>query len=239
MSKGVSEVATSAIYVGVTVSAISVAITAGVPALENMQEAASVRQAQQFMQQLDQNVQTVVSEGEGSARTISGSFERGRMYFDDETETLIYELDTNADVISPQTTTREGNVILSSSANVQVNETTIDGTPCYLMENDHIRACIKNIGSSTSFENITTSELLTLYEFKDNDRELDANLSVELNSENTTSYGTGYTTAETGEFIGTGEVKATIASEYGFTYDVFFRLPTGADFLQVDVQNYR
>lgn len=239
MSKGVSEVATSAIYVGVTVSAISVAITAGVPALENMQEAASIRQAQQFMQQLDSNVQTVVSEGEGSARTVSGEFERGEMYFDDDTETLIYELQSDADVISPQTVSRDGNVILSSSANVEVYNTTVDGTKCYMMENNRVKACIKKVAEQGNPENINTSELLTLYEFKDNNRELDANLSVELNNEERTSYGTGYTTAETGEFIGTGEVKATISSEYGFTYDIFFRLPTGADFLQIDVQNYR
>jgi type II secretory pathway pseudopilin PulG len=239
MSKGVSQIATSAIYVGVTVSAISVALTAGVPALENMQDAASIRQAQQFMQQLDSNVQTVVSEGEGSTRTVSGEFDRGRMYFDNGTDTLIYELETGADVISPQTATRDGNIILSSSADVTVNETSVDGTDCYMMENEHIRACIKSIGSESNYKNISTSDLLTLYEFKDNDRKLDANLSVELNEKETTSHGTGYTTAETGNFIGTGEVRATISSEYGFTYDVVFRLPTGADFIQVDVQNYR
>jgi hypothetical protein len=239
MSKGVSEVATSAIYIGVTVSAISVAITSGVPALENMQDAASVRQAQQFMQQLDSNVQTVVSEGEGSTRTVSGEFDRGRMYFDNDTDSLIYELETDAEIISPQTTTRDGNVILSSSANVQVNETTVDGTDCYMMENDHIKACIKKVGSASNYQEINTSELLTLYKFKDENRELDANLSVELNEREGSSYGTGYTTAETGEFIGTGEVQTTVSSEYGFTYDIMFRLPTGADFLQIDVQNYR
>lgn len=239
MSKGVSQIATSAIYVGVTVSAISVAITAGVPALQNMQDAASIRQAQQFMQQLDSNIQTVVSEGEGSTRTVNGEFERGEMYYDNDTETLIYEITTNADVISPQTATRDGNVILTSSANVEVNETTVDGTDCYMMENEHIKACIKSIGSESSFKDINTSELLTLYEFKDNNRELDANLSVELNGRDNTSFGEGYTEAETGEFIGTGEVKATVSSEYGFTYDILFKLPTGADFLQVDVQNYR
>lgn len=239
MSKGISEIASSAIYIGVTVSAISVAITAGVPALENMQEAASVRQAQQFMQQLDSNVQTVVSEGEGSTRTVSGDFDRGRMYFDDETNALIYELETDSNIISPQTTTRNGNVVLSSSANVEVNQTEVSETDCYMMENEYVRACIKDIGSSSNYQNITVSELLTLYEFKETGRELGANLSVELNSRNSTSYGSGYTTAESGEFIGTGEVRATISSEYGFTYDIVFRLPTGSDFLQVDVQNFR
>lgn len=239
MSKGVSEIATSAIYIGVTVSAISVAITAGVPALENMQDAASIRQAQDFMQELDSNVQTVVSEGEGSTRTVTGEFDRGEIYFDNDSKALIYELETQAEVISPQTTTRDGNVLLSSSADVTVNETTVDGTDCYMMENDHIKACIKKVGSESDYGEINTSELLTLYEFKDENRELDANMSIKLNDKESTAYGTGYTEAETGDFIGTGEVQATVNSDYGFTYDILFRLPTGADFIQIDVQNYR
>lgn len=239
MSKGVSEIATSAIYIGVTVSAISVALTAGVPALENMQDAASIRQAQDFMQELDSNVQTVVSEGEGSTRTVTGEFDRGEIYFDNDSKALIYELETQADVISPQTTTRDGNVLLSSSANVSINETTVDGTDCYMMENEHIKACIKNIGNESDYGDINTSELLTLYEFKDQNRKLDANLSIELNGDKDSSQGDGFTTAEKGDFIGTGEVTATINSDAGFTYDIFFRLPTGADFIQIDVQNYR
>ena len=238
MSKGVSQVATSAIYIGVTVSAISVALTAGVPALQNMQDAASVRQAQSFMQELDSNIQTVVAEGEGSTRTVSGEFDSGEIYFDNDKKALIYELETEADVVSPQTTTGEGNVLLSSSADVNVSETAVNGTDCYMMENEHIKACIKKVGNKSNYRNINTSELLTLYKFKEENRKLDANLSIELNDRNSTSYGSGYTTADTGDFIGTGEVKATVESTR-FTYDVFFRLPTGADFLQIDVQNYR
>lgn len=239
MSKGVSEIATSAIYVGVTVSAISVAISAGVPALENLQDAASVEQAQQFMQELDSNVQTVASEGEGSTRTLQGDFDRGELYFDNESNSMIYELETSADVISPQTTTRDGDVMLSSSANVKVNKSSVDGTDCYMMENDYIKACIKDVGSESNYQDIDSSELLLLYRYKPENRDLDANLTVELNDEESTGYGQGFTTAETGEFIGTGEIRATISSDFGFTYDIVFRLPTGSDFLQVDVQNYR
>jgi hypothetical protein len=193
------------------------------------------------MQQLDSNVQSVIAEGEGSTRTIRGSFDRGRMYFDNDTKSLVYELETDADVISPQVSTREGNVILSSSANVEVSEETVDGEDCYMMKNEHIDACIKDVGSSDSYEEIDTSDLLVLYRFKgeDSDRELDANVSVELNGKEATTHGEGYTTAETGNYIGTGQVTATVASEYGFTYDVVFQLPTGSDFLQVDVQNFR
>ncbi|MBC5792489.1 MAG: hypothetical protein H8Z69_00455 [Nanohaloarchaea archaeon] len=243
MSKGVSEIATMAIYVGVTVTAISGAITVGAPALENMQDANSIRKAQNFMQTVDSNVQEVVSEGEGSTRTMDVSFDRGDLYFNNDTESLIYELRTDASVISPQTSKRDGNIILSSSANVKVNKTTIDGTPCYLMKNDHIKACIKNVGSSGSPQNINTSKLVVLYEFKSSEgsnKNLDGNITVKLNAEPSSSYGTGYTEAEQlGEYIGTGRIKATVSSDYGFKYDVLYQLPTGADFLKIDVQNFR
>lgn len=241
MSKGVSQIATAAIYVGITVSAISVALSAGVPALQNLQDSSSVTQMQQFMQQLDGLVQQVASEGEGSTRTISTSIDRGSLSFDESTNSLIYELETDAGVISPQTTIREGNVLLSSNANVEVNKTTVDGTDCYMMENENLRACIKDVGNETNQEDIYTSELLQLYELKREDgttQSLDANLTVMLNEQEATSNGTGYTTAETGDFIGTGEVQAKVQTE-GFSYDVFFRLPTGADFMRVDVRNFR
>ncbi|MFB6213613.1 MAG: hypothetical protein ABEJ07_03575 [Candidatus Nanohaloarchaea archaeon] len=242
MGKGVSEVATAALYVGVTVTAISVALTTGLPALENMQEAASIRKAQSFMQELDSNVQEVVSEGEGSTRTIRVNFDRGRLYFDNETDSLVYELQTDARVISPQATRRTGNVILSSNADVTVKNATIGGTDCYMMENEHIEACIKKIGSPDSYKSINTSELLVEYNFTEPspDKSLNADMFVKLNGVKSTGWGDGYTTPETyGSFIGTGRVRATIVSDYGYTYDIIFSLPTGSDFLKVDVQNFR
>lgn len=243
MSKGVSQIATMALYVGIAMAAISVTITIGQPALENMQQASSIQKAQNFMQQLDSNAQEVLSEGEGSTRTLRTRFDRGELYFDDTREKLVYELQTDAKVISPQTSKKVGNVILTSSANVKVNKTTINGVDCYLMENEHIKACIKDVGSESNQKSINTSNLLILYEFKDetgSNKKLDGNMTVEINGADTTSYGTGYTRPEEkGDYLGTGEVVATVDSDYGWKYDVSYQLPTGADFLKVDVQNFR
>jgi len=208
-----------------------------------MQDASLIQKAEHFMQQVDSSVQEVVSEGEGSTRTLTTNFDRGQLYFDDSTSSLVYELQTDASVISPQTSRTTGNIILSSNADVTVENTSHNGTPCYMMENEYIRACIKNVGSQSNQKDINTSNLLVLYEFNDPEggtTQLDGNMTVKLNDIELTSYGTGYTTApETGDFLGTGEVVATVASEYGFTYDVYYRLPTGSDFIQVNVQNFR
>lgn len=242
MRKGLSEIATAALYVGVTVSAISVALTAGVPALENMRDAASVRKAQTFMQDLDSDVQEIVAEGEGSTRTVDISFDRGEIYFDNDTESLIYELQTDANVISPQSSRTSGNVVLSSNADVTVENSTIDGTDCYMMRNDHIEACIKKVGGSNNFQSINTTNLVVEYNFTDPepDKEFGGEMRVRLNSLDNTSWGQGYTSPEAyGDFLGTGRVKAIVTSDFGYTYDVIFALPTGADFLRVDVKNFR
>lgn len=242
MSKGISQIATAALYIGITIAAISAALTVGVPALENMQEASSIRKARTFMQDLDSAVQEVVSEGEGSTRTLQVNFDRGRLYFENETDSIVYELQTDAQVISPQSSQRFGNVILSSNADVTVENETIGGVDCYMMRNEHIEACIKNIGSSDNYQPINTSELLVTYNFTDPnpDKRFGGNMSVKLNGVDSTSYGDGFTQPERfGTFLGSGKVKATVTSDYGYTYDVIFALPTGSDFLKIDVQNFR
>ncbi len=251
MSKGVSQIATMALYVGISVTAISGSLTVGLPAIENMQSAASIRQAQNFMNRLDSNVQQVVSEGEGSTRTMDVNFDRGKLYFDNDTSSLIYELRTDADVISPQSSRRTGNIILSSNADVEVYPAEVNSSGvfevseeeanCWMMDNDRVQACINKVGGPDDYQPINTSELLKHYKLVDGaQKELEGNLTVELNEIESTSYGEGYTEPRnTGDFIGTGQVKATVASDYGFTYDVIFRLPTGADFLKIDVQNFR
>lgn len=242
MRKGMSEIATMALYIGISVTAVSTALTVGLPALENQQEAASIRNAQNFMQQLDSNVEAVVSEGEGSSRTIRVNFDRGSLQYDNSSDSLVYKLESGSGVISPQTSKRTGNVILSSNANVEVRETNVDGTDCFMMENDYLKACIKKVGNQTNIVDIDTSELLVLYESKSDElgnKKLNGTLTVKVNDNPATARGNGYTyAAETGSFIGTGRVIATVYTDT-YTYDVIFSLPTGSDFMNVDVQNFR
>lgn len=246
--KGASQVITAALYVGISIAAVTTAVTVGQPAIENMRDAAAVSRSQNFMQDLNSKVQQVAAEGQGSSRTLTVSIDRGKLLFNEDANALVYRLQSDANVISPQTSRRTGNVVLSSNANVEVYNTSqgesdapsgYTGPPCYMMENEHIKACIKKIGSPSNTTSINSSELLTYYEFKDQSKTFDGNLSVMLNGVPETGNGTGYTKVDSyGYYIGTGKIKAHIVSGYGFTYDIVFQLPTGADFLKVDVQNF-
>lgn len=237
--KGISEVATAALYIGVSIAAISTALTVGGPALENIRDASAIRNARQFMQEVDTAVQEVAAEGEGSTRTLDISIDRGRFFYDDTSNSLVYELETDAGVISPQSSRMVGDVRLTSNANVQVYNDTVDGVDCVMMENEHTKICIRHVPRESPLKDINTSRLLMLHEYKDGSRQLDGNLSVKLNGVAGTSHGQGYVTVDRyGSFIGTGRVTARVNSEYGYSYDMVFELPTGADFVRVDVTNY-
>ncbi len=242
MRKGVSQVVTAALYVGVTVTAISTALTVGGPAIDNMRDAAAIENARNFMQQLDSNVEQVVSEGEGSTRTLTFDFDRGRFYYDNDSDALVYELETDAGSISPQASRRTGNVIVSKNANVTVKNATVNGESCYLMSNRIVDICINDTGTPSKEVNINTSQLVVAYNYTGGDREqkFNGSMFVQLDSIPSSGWGTGYTRVhEYGSFIGTGRVTAHVDSNEGYVYDVVFSLPTGADFIKVDVQNFQ
>lgn len=241
MSKGISKIVTSALYLGISITAISVVLTIGLPALENMRDASSVEGAQSFMHTLDSNIQEVVAEGEGSTRIIDLDFERGEIYFDENLEMPVYEIETDADVISPQASQRIGNVILSSNANVNVFEdnVTIGGeeVDCFRMENERVSACIKKAGEDGVPEEMDTSELLVEYKRLEDDEHFNGELEVLINDDQSSAEGSIYTEAEdTGQFIGTGRVRATI-QDINYEHEILFSLPSGADFLHIDVNS--
>lgn len=244
--KGISEIATLALYTGITVASIAVVLSTAVPALEDQQDASQIRDAQDFMRDLDSSAQEIVSEGQGSTRTLDLSFGRGNIEFNAENDTVTYSLQTDAEVVSPQTSVKRGNVVLANNARVEVRNETCEGVQSYVLENEHIKACIKKVGSpSNKEEDVDTSDLLVKYRFKDQGRDLDGNLSVLVNSNSQTSSGDVSTTVPYEDLprnsVGTGKVTATVDTSIGggFVYDVVFQLPTGADFLKVDVQNFR
>jgi type II secretory pathway pseudopilin PulG len=243
--KGLSEVATLSLYAGITVTAVGAILTTAVPALEDQRDASQIRNAQDFLRNLDSSTQEVVSEGQGSTRELDLSFSQGNIEFDARNDTVVYSLQTDAEVVSPQTSIRRGNIVLANNARVSVRNETCEGVQSYVLENEHIKACIRNVGSQSNQKSINTSDLLVKYRFKDQNRDLNGNLSVLVNSNSRTSSGTGFTSVPYDSLprnrVGSGQVTATVGTTVGnqFTYDVVFQLPTGADFLKIDVQNFR
>ncbi|MFB6242088.1 MAG: hypothetical protein ABEJ36_04800 [Candidatus Nanosalina sp.] len=235
MSKGASSIVTAVLVVGVTLTAVGVVLDVSGPAIDNARDSSAIRQSVSFLNFVDENIREVASEGQGSTRTMSVSFDRGEFDVDAEDDSFTYSLDTGSDIISPQAQQQQGAVTLSSNANVEVSETTKNGETCFMMKNDKVQACIKKVGSEDSPTSINTSELLTYYEIEGRG-ETPMDFEVELNNAKNSSWGEGYTYAEQlGDHQPHGDVYAVVDAENGLEYRVLFQLYSGADFLSIRV----
>lgn len=244
--RGVSVLVSAVIYTAIIVGGIALVLAAGLPVIENMRDSAAVDQAQNFLSELDGVIQEVAAEGEGSARTVSLSFSRGEYVVDAEENEIRYELTTGADIIDPHSTQQVGNLLLTSEADAELFETSVDGTGCYMMESEYVQACIRNI-SEDNPESLNVSDLLVYLHNKDIDTNWTApttptgNLSVTVAGDSDTDSGSIWTEpVRTGRHLGIAEVVAHVevdsGSLSGLNYRIRYRLWSGADFLSLQVE---
>lgn len=233
--KGASEIITAVMLLGVTVVSSGVVLEVTGPAIDNIQDDSAVDRSVSFLNFADERVREVASEGEGSTRTVQLDLDRGEFEVNSSEDTFGYSLQTGSASISPQSQTTIGSVQLASNAGVEVNEETINGEDCYLMENDKVEACIKNVGSEDNITSINSSELMTYYNVKESG-EMDLDFKVELNEDSQSSHGEGYTYAEElGSNKPYGTVWSVINAENNMNYRISFRLYSGADFVSIRV----
>lgn len=234
MKKAISPLIGMVLLVIVIVASTSLVLNVGFPMMERMKDTSSIKENINFLRDLDSKIRRVSTEGTLSSRSIDLIFNRGQYYCDNDTNSLIYSLDTESHFISSQTSKNVGNVILSSDASVSTNSTLINDTPCYMMENTHLKACIKKLGSEDNLTEVDTSQLLVYYYNKDLERELNVNLSVYPNDNNSLIQASGFTELrKEGEYIGKGRVTAHVMKG-NINYKIIFELRSGSDFLIIE-----
>lgn len=139
-----------ALYSAIIVVGISTIIVVGTPILENMQDSQAVDAAKDMLTGLEEQIRDVATAGEGSRTAVGLRFARGEFIFDAEKDQVAYELDTDTEIIGPHTSTQIGNLRLSSLAGVSISESSVNGEPCWKMENEHISVCIRQVSRNVS-----------------------------------------------------------------------------------------
>ncbi len=139
-----------ALYTAIIVIGVSTVIIVGEPILEDMRDAEAVDAAMNMLTEMEQQILAVADAGEGTTTEIGLRFARGEFIFDSASNSITYELDTTAEMISPHSSRQIGNLRLSSMADVTVEESAVNGQPCWNLENDHISVCIRNIPTNAT-----------------------------------------------------------------------------------------
>jgi hypothetical protein len=224
------------IYTLVAVLGLILVLNTGIPLLTEMKDRSVVSKVQDVMLTLDQHITDIAAQGEGSQATVSFEVRDGQVKFEDGT--LVWEVETKSKIISPRTSTSQGNLIISSNANVK----TYEYDDYYKLETsikgDTFQARINKYGTENNWEDYNTSSLIG-YVSHNGDR-MDGVFTFTLNNEQSSSEGNGYTElVPTGNNTNLGRAKVIAHMNSSFAnYDLEFTLESYADFLTVNIKNF-
>lgn len=224
-----------ALYVGIGMSAISIAITTATPYIEDARDTASVQDKMESLATLEDQIDQVATMAEGTQTTSTLQISRGRLVR--EGDRLIYRLQTESGIITSGSRQDLGAITLSANARASLTETTYNGTDCYRLANDHIETCIREHGTTTGFEDGDLQDLILYIENRRQNHTLEPRLDLMVDETDTATTGDLRTVPITeGTNLGTAHLSILIAPDDRPTYTVHIKLRSGSDFVQVSVE---
>ncbi|MDY6778299.1 MAG: LamG domain-containing protein [Candidatus Nanohaloarchaea archaeon] len=143
--KGLSSLVASIIYIGIIAGAVVGIATFAGPIFENMADSRTIQAMLDEMPRIEETFTAVAEAGRGSRQQLGIQFQQGELEIRKGSDTIEYLLQTRSDIVSPSGSRQFGNIRISAGANVYLNRTTISGTPCWMLRNTHVEACIKHI----------------------------------------------------------------------------------------------
>lgn len=223
------------VFLAITISAISLVYTTGMPVIQRMQEAAAVQGMKTSFVELDEIIQKVASEGNGSRRMVDMEIDTGRMAVNPSEDSVVWGLETDNSIISARTAQNLGSLVFGSNLGTTVSEGSYKGNDAYIMENEHIAVYILRAGSQASPVSYSADDILMGIYLKDSSQWAPLEMvSISLDGESSSKTGTGYViTRLLGPNQPYGEAKAYMNSSYA-DYVITITLETGADFITIE-----
>ncbi|MBU0757736.1 MAG: hypothetical protein KKF44_06720 [Nanoarchaeota archaeon] len=232
-----AEVWISAIlYTLVATMALILILEAGVPILERLKDTTTFTKTKEALLNLDEHIQAVANEGEGSQRVVNLDIKDGKLSVVDNQ--IVWEFETKSRIVDPRTSQNIGNLVITSNANVRTYETEDNFVVQTSIKNDTFTVRINKTGSEENWQEINTSNLIDRMSFNDNI--LDGTFSFSINNVPESTIGLGYTMMVppgNNTNLGRAKIIAHVNSTYA-EYDLEFTLESYADFLITKVKNF-
>jgi archaellum component FlaF (FlaF/FlaG flagellin family) len=223
------------VFLAITISAIGLIYTTGMPIIERMQEAAAVEGMKNSFVELDKLIQRVASEGNGSRRIVDMEIDIGRIAVDPTQDTVLWGLETENPIVSARSAQNLGNLVFGSNLETSLTEATYKGNAAYALENEHLIVYVGEIGSAEGPVAYSTEDLVMGIFLKDSSEWAPLeSVSISLDGEVSSMTGNGYTIPRMlGPNQPYGEVKAYMNSSYA-DYVITITLESGADFITIE-----
>ena len=220
------------VFIAITISAMALIYQTGVPIIQRMQSSAALDRMTSAFADLDEAIQRVASEGNGSRRVFDLNTGEGRLSLDPGNDELSWQLDAENSVLRPRTARYLGNVVSGSNLEASLYEGVHGPGQAYIMENEHLRVYMRKLQPGQAYS--TGDLLLDVYQ-KDLGEWLPLDwLNISLDGQASSMSGTGHTESERlGISLPRARVTALMDSSYA-NYSVSFTLESGADFITIE-----
>lgn len=230
--KGISPMISYLLYVGVGLTVVAIVGSVGTSTVDTMRDSASIEQMQSELSGLGGMIESIVGGGRGTRLSTDFQIQRGSLEY--RNQSLFYEIQTPAQIISAGTRQQLGQIAMTANAGTALVEDEYNGQDCYRLENDYTETCIQKIDS---FQEMDVEDVLLYLENKETGSSLEPDIDAVLDATEATSSGQVKTRiTEQSQFLGTGRVWVMVKPDNHPAYELKISLRTGADFLTVSVE---
>ncbi len=229
------------LYVLVVVSVMVIILSVGVPVINKLKDKAAFNNLKNNAQVLDSYIKDVVSEGPGSQRVVSLPMS-GRLFV--QNNKLIWQIPLHSLVMAPRSKLSYGDVeFLSLPYNSTVTAYESPDYCYYILDNGFLRVNLTEFGNiSKPKENcstvINTSRIINSIYSEKEGKYIDANFSIHLSTDESSSYGTGYSVlSNSGDFLSSAYVLYFVNSS-NYDYSFYVGLDSSSDFVSVKLNSF-
>jgi hypothetical protein len=223
------------LFMAITITAITLTYQAGMPVVKRLSTAATVDAMKDVFTGMDSVIREVASGSQGFRRKIYLNMDPGRFVVNSSSDQVYWMIETDAGVVSPRSKQEFGNAVLGSNLNVRTYSGNHNLTPAWVLENEHLMAYIRIVGTPSSYQSYSTSQLLLGLYSKDLDKWMDGGIDLLVDGNPATSTGSGYTYVRSLS----DDLPSAVAEAYmesTLNYTVYFTLDSGADFLIIEAE---
>ncbi len=231
--KGINPILSSVLVFLTVVIAATIVLNIGNEAIESSKKASSIKDAQNAMFILDNAIKEVSSEGIGAKRSVRISYP-GKFESIPGEDAIQFESVQGMQLFEYLSREFKGNF-----ARISGGDVSCDDSGNLTVENTFLKLQLRNIPETSPMASINTTEILISLGEKANSTEIAfINSSVVIDDNLSTANGTGYTEiSNKGKFLPFCQVHAFVNSTK--SYDIYYRLYAGADFIVIDVKNVK
>ena len=218
--------------VGIVIAAITITLTLGNPIIDVTKDSVKLKQAEDAISLIDKKILEVVAEGKGSSRQIQILAPSTVVVSSDE-NAVQYSLETQAELLTYLSRIFDNNIARISESDVNCRKENN-----LIAENSFVRFEFQHVEKSAPLSFIDTKENIKSIKEKIAGTVLfPEDTSVMIDNITETAAGTGYT-----EILKEGTLPICTVHVFvnsTVSYDIYYRLYSGADFIVMEVANVR